>query len=57
MLCVEKSLKNDNVHYDPIFELLDVVRYASYEPALVLTLKQKSSSIGEAFISLTTRST
>lgn len=57
MLCVEKSLKNDNVHYDPIFELLDVVRNASYEPALVLTLKQKSSSIGEAFISLTTRST
>lgn len=57
MLCVEKSLKNDNVHYDPIFELLDVVRNASYEPAHVLTLKQKSSSIGEAFISLTTRST
>lgn len=57
MLCVEKSLKNDNVHYDPTFELLEVVRNASYEPAHVLTLKQKSSSIGEAFISLTTRST
>lgn len=57
MLCIEKKLENDNVHYDPTFELLEVVRNASYETAHVLTLKQKSSSIGEAFISLTTRST
>lgn len=39
MLCVEKSWKNDNVYYDLIFELLDVVRYVLYELVFVLILK------------------
>lgn len=39
MLCVEKSLKNDNVYYDLIFELLEVVRNVLYELVYVLILK------------------
>lgn len=39
MLCVEKSLKNDNVYYDLIFELLEVVRNVLYELVFVLILK------------------
>lgn len=39
MLCVEKSLKNDNVYYDLIIELLEVVRNVLYELVYVLILK------------------